>query len=227
MSQELEKRAYTALIFGNGAYPSRMFSAALKDEADLIIAADGAMNTLRQLGVRPDVLVGDMDSIDAELLEQLEQENVEILKFAKEKDQTDIEIAIDEAVSRGADTILLTGVSGNRIDHGLANLMLLERIRKAGARGEIREEQDRLFLVEGNPKKDTYLDLPVGTTLSVLPFSDTVEGVTLEGLQYPLRDARLSHDHAGLGISNQVVSSPVKIHADRGNLLVDIVREKC
>lgn len=227
MSQELEKRAYTALIFGNGAYPSRMFSLALAGEADLILAADGAMNTLRQLGVRPDVLVGDMDSIDAELLDELEKENVNILKFAREKDQTDLEIAIEEAIRRGADRIILTGVAGKRIDHGLANLMLLEKIRQTGARGEIREEQDRIFLVEGDPGKDTYLDLPEGSTLSILPFTDVVEGVCLEGLAYPLSDATLTRARAGLGISNQVVSSPVRIHADQGVLLVDIVREKC
>lgn len=93
-----------------------------------IICADSGIKNLRDLKIKPDLLLGDFDSIEDLDRKKLEDKEIEILKFPKEKDGTDTEMALEEAIKRGFDQITILAMSGTRLDHTLANLFLLEKI---------------------------------------------------------------------------------------------------
>lgn len=224
MNHPIEKREYTALIYANGDYPSRMFASSLRKDADLIIAADGAAETLKGIGIDPDLIVGDLDSISPETLSYFKEKGIEIKQYPKEKDETDLEIALERAKDKGATRVIVTGVTGGRMDHAVTNLNILEAASDLGIKAEIHEPQDTLYYLEG-PAKMSF-DLPEGTLVSILPLSKRVEGVSLEGFYYPLHDAILERKKAGLSVSNIVTKSPCTISLVRGEVLVDVVSIK-
>ena len=113
----------TILIVANGDVMSLDWVKAVVDRASLVIAADGGANHLHQIGRKPQLVVGDLDSVSAETRAWLK--GVEQLRFSAEKDQTDLELAIQYAVRHSAEPIRIVGAFGGRIDHQLANILLL------------------------------------------------------------------------------------------------------
>jgi thiamine pyrophosphokinase len=183
---------------------------------DYLVGADGGTRHLLALGLHPHVVVGDLDSLDPATVADLQAASVEFERHRRDKDQTDLELAVQRALRAGADEILLLGALGGRLDQALANVLLL-------ARGDwpapIRLVQgDQVAQVLQGPGR-LELTLPLGSTVSVVPISAEVVGITYEGLLYPLRGATLSLGSTR-GVSNEVVGQPVTIAIDRGTLLV-------
>ena len=205
-----------AVIFVNGQVEEPAELVRWLAPGDYLVGADGGTRHLLALGLRPHVVVGDLDSLDPETVAELAAAGVEFEQHRPDKDQTDLELAVQRALRAGADEILLLGALGGRLDQTLANVLLLARhdwpapIRLA--------QGDQVAQVLVGPGR---LDLtpPLGSTVSVVPISAEVAGITYEGLLYPLRDATLPLGSTR-GISNEVVGQPVTIAIDRGTLLV-------
>lgn len=189
-----------------------------KKEYDCMIAADSGMNFLHRNHIVPNVIAGDFDSASSESLSVFsEMEGVEMLRLNPIKDDTDTEFVIREAIRRGATEITLLGATGTRLDHVLANIYLLGigleeavQIQIVDAHNRIRMIRDVLEI----SKAEQF-----GGFVSVLPVKGDAEGVTLEGMKYPLEDATVSC-FSSLGVSNEIVEEKAKISVKKGFLLV-------
>ena len=186
--------------------------------ADLVVAVDAGAGWLSSLGRLPDALVGDLDSIEPDLLRRLTANGVEVERHPPEKDSSDCELALAYARRRGANEIVVLGaIGGERLDHELANVLLL-----AGAD----LPADRLRIVQGGtslrvlrPGGELTLDAPAGSLVSLLPIGGHAEGITTDGLRYPLGDEPLGMGSTR-GLSNEVVSAPASVRVREGMLLV-------
>lgn len=183
--------------------------------ADYIIAADGGAHTLATAHITPHLLIGDLDSLTPALVEQLAQQHVEIRRYARDKDETDLELALLAAVAAGATDIDLFCVLGGRWDHTFATIAMLTLPLLATRNVRIFADQQTLCIV-----RDT-LDLPgdIGDVLSLLPLTPTVTGITTTGLAYPLHDATLRFEHSR-GVSNVITHTKPTISIKHGILLV-------
>ncbi|HEU5099917.1 MAG TPA: thiamine diphosphokinase [Roseiflexaceae bacterium] len=182
--------------------------------ADLLIAADGGALPLLRAGILPHLAIGDMDSIDAAGLAELQARGVELRRFAREKDETDLELALLHAAAR-ADAIDILGALGGRWDHTLANVALLALPELRGRRARLLADGQTLFLV----RDAANLEGQPGDTVSLLPLSGDARGVTTRGLRYPLEDATLSYERAR-GVSNVLLEPPGHVSLREGLLLV-------
>ena len=202
-----------ALIVLGGDAPGRALLESCMRDADLVIAADSGLAAFDAAGLEPDLLVGDMDSVPADVLEKYAGRIPEH-RLNCIKDDTDGVDALDMAIARGAEKITLLGALGGRLDHALANVMLLVRAHRKGAKAEILSESVRISRVDGYAS----LSGAKGDTVSLLPLG-RAEGVTLKGFFYSLDQAALESDYP-LGISNVVTDDQAEIKADSGDLIL-------
>ena len=185
-------------------------------EADLIIAADSGYNNASRLGVRPGPLLGDLDSIDRGALAPDELEHIEKIIVPAIKDDTDTQLAVDTALERGADEIIIIGGLGGRLDHTLSTVFLLEYIKDKGARGVITDGRNRVRIMESGEE----LTIKRGYKyLSLVGLTDTCEGVSISGVFYPLKDAVLERKYA-FAVSNEITADAAEISLSKGILLV-------
>lgn len=185
-------------------------------EADLIIAADSGYNNASRLGVRPGLLLGDLDSIDRGALDPDELEHIEKIIVPAIKDDTDTQLAVDTALERGADEIIIIGGLGGRLDHTLSTVFLLEYIKDKGARGVITDGRNRVRIMESGEE----LTIKRGYKyLSLVGLTDTCEGVSISGVFYPLKDAVLERKYA-FAVSNEITADAAEISLSKGILLV-------
>lgn len=183
--------------------------------ADLVIAADGGANALVEAGFRPAIVIGDLDSLGATRLALLAADGVEVRRFPREKDETDLELALLHAVAIGATHIDILGALGGRWDHTFANVAMLAMPELQGRQVRLIDERQRLFLV----RDQALLEGQRGDTLSLLPLTPTVCGITTRGLFYALDDATLHFERAR-GVSNILIDPPGFISLREGLLLV-------
>lgn len=183
--------------------------------ADLIIAADGGANALADASIRPSLVIGDLDSLSAAQLASLTADGVELRRFPREKDETDLELALLHAAALGATRIDILGALGGRWDHTFANITMLAMPELQGRQVRLIDERQRLFLV----RDQATLEGQRGDTLSLLPLTPTVCGVTTRGLFYALEDATLHFERAR-GVSNILIDPPGFISLREGLLLV-------
>lgn len=217
-----------ALVVADGDVPPRaVLDAAWPgwDEGVVdVIAADGGLVRARALGLRADLLIGDLDSLDPALAEAAEAEGITILRARPDKDESDAELALLEAVRRGATRVTVLGAFGGpRLDHALANLWLLAHPGLAGVGVALLDGGSRATLVtapasDGSPVHRA-LPGPVGATVSLLPLGGDVTGITTTGLRYPLRDEPLRTGPAR-GLSNVRLAPDASVDVRNGRLLV-------
>ena len=185
-------------------------------EADLIIAADSGYNNASRLGVRPGLLLGDLDSIDRKKLAPDELEHIEKIIVPAIKDDTDTQLAVDTALERGADEIIIIGGLGGRLDHTLSTVFLLEDIKGEGARGGRTGGRNRVRIMESGEE----LTIKRGYKyLSLVGLTDTCEGVSISGVFYPRKDAVLERKYA-FAVSNEITADAAEISLSKGILLV-------
>ena len=186
-------------------------------DADLIIAADGGAGWLDAVGVAPHRLVGDLDSADPALVDQLESAGVLLERHPPDKDASDLELSLQAATRAEADQIVVLGALGGALDHLLANVLLLGS--DAAGNREIR-------LVHGSTSArllagPAHAELlgPSGSRVSLLAVGPAAEGVTTQGLRWPLVDDRLEAG-SSRGLANVVVAVPAGVSLAAGRLLV-------
>ena len=203
-----------AVVFVNGEVHDYAALAGWLRTGDYLIGADGGTRHILALGLRPDAVVGDLDSLEAETVAALAEQGVEIERYPVAKDQTDLELAIERGLAAGASELLLLGALGGRLDQTLANLLILAQ----------REWPARLRLAEGDQLAQVLRDgecltlhARPGSTVSAIPLSPSVTGITYTGLEYPLVDATLCLGSTR-GVSNVVASSPATVTIKQGVL---------
>ncbi len=184
-------------------------------DKDFLIAADGGANHLIRCGLIPHLLIGDLDSIAPSDLAYCEAENVEFLAFPKDKDETDLELALIEALKRGFQKIVLTRVLGDLPDHTLGNIALLAMPEIGSAQVFISDGGCRIFLV----RKEISLNAQVGDRVSLIPWNGIASGICTDGLRYSMQNETL-YPWKSRGISNVVDCSPFRVSLAEGALLL-------
>lgn len=208
------------LIVAGGEPPAEGAIRRAAEGAACVIAADrGAWYCLRD-GIVPHLVVGDMDSLPSEALEELHVAQVEVLALRRDKDETDTQIALQEALKRGARSLVILAALGTRFDHGLANVQLLHQALRAGVPAHILAGAQDIFLIEGQA---TLADAE-GCTVSLLPLGMCVRGVTLAGFVYPLHEDDLEVGYSR-GISNVVRDPLARVEVREGILIAVLTQD--
>jgi thiamine pyrophosphokinase len=217
-----------ALILADGEAPTRgeldLVWPGWNANLGLVIAADGGARHAARLGVSIDAWVGDGDSLDADGMAALFAGAVPMDLASPHKDESDTELAVIEAIRRGAAGLIIIGaLGGTRIDHALANIGLLAMPELAGMPAVLIDGRSRITLVRapdaaGAPVRHA---LPGGTgdLVSLLPMGAGVVGVTTTGLAYPLTDEPLPEGPAR-GLSNVRTAHDAAVTVTAGLLLV-------
>ena len=184
---------------------------------DWVICADGGARHARAMGLVPDVVVGDLDSIDPGLRAELEATGARFEVHPARKDETDLELALRLAVAGGVAEIDVLAVLGGRLDQSLANLLLLARPEWASAKVRVIEGNEVAWPVRGG--QTATVTGAVGDTLSLVPLTSTVTGVTLGGVEWPLHDATLYFGSTWT-ISNALSAPTARLQVGEGLVLV-------
>jgi thiamine pyrophosphokinase len=209
--------ASRAVIFANGEIANLAAAAAALEPGDWLIAADGGLRYLDALGLNPHLLIGDLDSVPPERVEAVRAAGVPIQQFPTRKDETDLELALGVACAAGVRETVILGALGGRWDHTLANLLLLAHPRFAPARIRVLDGHQQLYLVHGQAE----ITGQPGDTVSLVPLSGDVSGITTTGLDYPLTDGTLEFG-SSRGVSNALTGTTATVRVTRG-LLVCVV----
>ena len=197
-----------AVIFAGGEIKDYAYAKSLIDKNDMLLAADSGLEHLIKMGLEPDVMIGDMDSVRSEV------SGKEIIRLEVMKDETDTEAAMRVAIERGADEILLLGAMGSRKDHSLANVLLLKRLNDLKIKASVADEKNEIYYLD----KSITVNGNKGDIVSILPLSD-LEGISTEGLFYPLDNDTL-YMGTSRGVSNVMLDTKCRITVRKGNALV-------
>ncbi len=207
------------IIIANGDAPTPETVQRWLRPHDVLIGADGGCRIALQLNLRLDYAIGDFDSLSEADLQQLHAMHVQLRRYPPQKDETDLELALQLAISLNATEIVVLGALGGRLDHEMANLMLLAMagldkipVIIADATLEISainaQQVPTTLAVKGN----------IGDTLSLIPFGGDASGIVTQGLQYPLRRETLRVGPAR-GVSNVMTQTQAQIEVAEGLLL--------
>ncbi len=203
------------VIFTNGAIPDLERVRWMLRPDDLLIGADGGIHPLLGLGLRPHAVVGDLDSLSPSLLETLRRQGTVIRSYPCEKDETDLELALRYALEFKPQVIRIIGALGLRLDQTLGNLALLAAPWLEGIDVRLDDGVEEVLLV----RSEAAVEGRPGETVSLIPWGVPVEGITTEGLRWPLRDETLYPDRTR-GISNELTGSRARVRIRSGLLLV-------
>jgi thiamine pyrophosphokinase len=183
---------------------------------DLVICADGGIRHAMALGLTPALLLGDFDSAGEAAVAKAAAAGIPVERVPVEKDQTDTHLALAEAVRRGADELMLVGGTGDRLDHTIANLLLLPGL-PPDVRVSVVDAKNVIRLLR--PGGRVTVQGRSGEYLSLLPLTPEARGVVAEGVKWPLDGATLRWGES-LGVSNQLADGEAFIAVREGYLLV-------
>jgi thiamine pyrophosphokinase len=229
-----------ALIICNGEPPARRLVRKLAARADLIVAADGGANAARRYGIRPHVIIGDLDSMTRATKQffspHMEGKGLKPLGAGgaagvrhpgptgrgyvqviqvRRQDNTDLEKALDYLVSMNIRDVSIVGATGRRIDFTFGNLSVIWNYTSRMRITFVGDGWKALPVKSGKEVK-----AKVGTTVSLIPFG-SCSGITLKGLQYPLNNATMKVGE--IGVSNVVKRSPFSVSVRRGRMLMFVM----
>jgi thiamine pyrophosphokinase len=209
-----------AVIFANGELHLTL---SLRDEIhpdDLIIAADGGALHCRMLGVKPQVVIGDFDSLQPEDLTALQADGVQLLRFPSHKDETDLELAFQYARKQGCEQILLIAALGARWDMSIANILLAAHPTYQGIQVRVVDNLQELMLLRGG--ESLTLHGQAGDTLSLIPLNTRAQGITTQGLEYALNNENLEFG-SPRGVSNVFSAESASISLHQGLLICVVI----
>lgn len=182
---------------------------------EAILCADGGARYAHALGLIPDLVIGDMDSLDDGILRDFEEKGVTIASYPARKDETDTQLALTRALAMSPEKILIFGAMGKRLDHTLANLGLLMTGLEKGVPIKLLDEDCEVFVMAGA----ATVSGEAGQTVSIFPWGGEARGIALEGFEYPLEDAAMTLGRP-YGISNRLATQEGLIKVDMGCLLI-------
>ncbi len=202
------------LIFANGTLDNLDQVRHFIRSDDFVIAADGGAKHCQALGVMPDVIIGDFDSLDALALDTLAQSGAQIIQHPRRKDYTDLELAIRHAVGLQSEEILVLGALGARWDQTLANLLLPAAFPAQPIR--LVDGDQEITLVIGPGTRHLYGS--PGDTVSLIPVQGHAQGIATLGLEYALHGETLFFGETR-GISNVLTNETATISLETGMLV--------
>jgi len=229
-----------AIIFANGRLniPETFDIQEALKLADISIAVNGGSRFCLDLGVKPQFLIGDLDSISKEDLALLEGSGTILIRHPKRKDYTDLELALRYAQDQGADEILVLGALGDRWDHTIANILLPTVLSPSSPKSDDnalnsslhpRSKLSRISFVDGNQEiffmhgRDRLeISGQPGDTVSLIPLSEWVRKVTTVNLEYPLNNKDLFMGST-LTISNVLVDQRGSVSIQEGSMLCVVI----
>jgi thiamine pyrophosphokinase len=203
------------LIFANGEMATTEWVRRFLAQARAVIAANGGAHHLLALDRLPDLLIGDLDSISAEVQRRLEEGGTKIISHHRAKEETDLELALQYAVAHYENVpILIFATLGGRLDQALANILLLAHPALQGRTVQLVEPDQRAWLIESG----TRIQGQPGDTVSLIPLGGDVLVAETSGLRWPLRRESL-HFGPARGISNEMTSDVATVTLESGRLL--------
>lgn len=186
---------------------------------DLLIAVDGGLDYCRLLGLEPELVVGDCDSVSEELLAQLdqweEQRPGRVIRLKPEKDDTDTLAAIRLALERGYRFFQIYGATGGRLEHTIANIQCLLFLKHHGAAGYLMDGLGMIFVMEN---EEVGFPESMEGYLSLFSLGREAQGVDIQGMKYELENARIANDFP-IGISNEFIGKRACVRVRDGQLL--------
>lgn len=203
------------IVIASGAIKEYDYFIRLIRLADKVVAADGGAGHLRKMNIVPDIVIGDLDSMDKETHMFLTQNKIPLITHPVDKNATDTDLAVQWAMENNASSITLLGVTGTRIDHTLANIFLLEKITRAGIDCKIVDDNNEIYLLIDKIE----LSGEPGEFLSLIPLTRSIEGVTITGVDFPLKNHRIPMG-SSLGISNRFTGETAHISIKNGMAIV-------
>ena len=182
------------------------------EEGDLLIAADGGWSNAELLGVTPAVLMGDLDSLGDKKVPN----GVEIYRVPAEKDLTDTQLAVEFALQKGVRDLVIVGGLSGRLDHTLSNLAILEHLEALRVHAVINDGFNRARFIRNN---STLIPRGSYTYLSLIAAEPVCKGVEIDGVKYPLKNAKLKRDHQ-YAVSNELTGNCAFIAVKKGGLYI-------
>lgn len=203
-------------VFANGSPASEKFLTTLIQRSDRVFAADGGAARALDAGIKPHVVVGDFDSLAPHEIRMLHEYGARMVRHPIEKDQTDLELTLLEALKEDPEELFLLTALGQRLDQTLANIFLLTRPEFKKVRVHILDESHHGVLLHSN--SEATLKGNPGDALSLVPLSPVVQNVSLEGTKWTLDRAEIRFGDT-LTISNSFNSREVIVAIGEGVLL--------
>lgn len=197
-----------------GGPPPRPEAALAVPPGTRVVAADGGLEHARSLGLEVTLAVGDFDSAAPEAVSAAQAAGVRVRRHPAEKDATDLELALEAALGFAPERILVLAGGGGRLDHLLAELLLLASPRWAGVELDAVVGRARAHVV----RSERALDGAPGELVSLLPLHGPAKGVWTEGLAYPLSGETLEPG-SSRGVSNAFVAPTARVRVERGVLV--------
>jgi thiamine pyrophosphokinase len=210
-----------AWVFAGGDFDVDHLRLDEVQEQDLVVCVDRGLEHCLQVGLHPDMLIGDMDSAPQSLLQDDSIADVKRYVFPSAKAASDLELALTILSEESLDVVILLGISGGRTDHMLFNWQLV-RLRQWPFSLQFIDDTTRTYALEG--AQAVELDSMPGMFLSLLPMERST-GVSTAGLEYPLSNAVIEVGST-LGLSNVVVDKRVRVEISSGSLLVMVQRTR-
>lgn len=205
-----------ALVLAGGDPPEQTLLVGAENAAT-VVAADSGVRIARNYGLSIDYLVGDLDSVSTGDVAWAKAEGAEIIEVDRDKDCTDLELALERAALANVERIVAVGIEGGRIDHELGNWAVLCAPRSQLV--EIATSGGTVSVLHGDAVNTVQLSGEPGDVVSILARSGDAGGVTTTGLRWPLDEALLSPT-SSLGVSNEFVGQEASITIQSGTVLI-------
>lgn len=202
------------IIAGGDISESLILEYLNKRQEKIIIAVDKGLESLYNINVKPDYIIGDFDSVGKDILDKYS--NTELVKLNPIKDFTDTHMALKLAIDLKADTITILGATGKRIDHALANINIMKEALEKNIKCKMIDTHNEIQLI------NSYAELEKNTNykyISLIPLTTKAEGITLKGFKYLLNNATLNIGHS-IGVSNEQVDDIASINVSEGILIL-------
>lgn len=184
-------------------------------KVDVVICADKGAGYAKMANIVPNLIVGDLDSVDNDAIDYYKKERIPIDTYPTDKDMTDSEIAIEKAIDMGCDELIIVGATKNRLDHCMGNILVLKDLLKKNIKAVIKDENNEVRLIDDSVE----LNREEGYKVSLLPLTNEVRGITTYGLKYSLDNGTLFMGKS-LGVSNEFIENVAKVTIKEGLLLV-------
>ena len=204
------------LIVGGGVKPKDEIINHYSKECELIIGVDKGCNYLFEAKIKPHYIVGDFDSSNLNVIDEIVRQGVTKYTYQCEKNFTDSEEAFELAISKDVKRITFLGATGKRFDHTLGNLGLLLKSLNAGISSEIVDDKNKMFLINKNSvikRDDKY------KYISFLAYNSRVEEFSIKGAKYNLDKYTLEIGDSRT-ISNEFITDEIILEISNGNILV-------
>lgn len=204
------------LIVAGGVKPKDEIINYYSKKCELIVGVDKGCNYLFDAKVKPNYIVGDFDSSNLEIIDEMVREGVVKYQYKCEKNFTDSEEAFELAISKEVKRITFLGATGQRFDHALGNLGLLLKTLSLGIYSEIVDDRNKMFLINKNTvvKRDNEYKY-----ISFLAYNSTVEEFSIKGAKYDLDKYSLEIGDSRT-VSNEFITDEISLEISNGSILV-------